>query len=141
MPGAYFSKHAWADSALLGAAFLLALGHVGPGVRACKVSLKVEKRAPSREPGLLGSGEAAPPVGDRGTSAGLLGFLFSLKSRWWRLARRVWVLVPAQACTASHGEDWTRIPAGWQRDPAVSGMFLRAPQLAPGSPWPEAWGR
>lgn len=128
--GAYFSRHPWAGSALLGAAFLLALGHVGPGVRACKVSLKVEERAPSGEPGQLGSGEAAPPVGDAGTSAGLLGFLFSLKLRWWRRAFCVWVRRTGLAS-----------PAGWQRDPAGSGMFLRAPQLAPGSPWPEAWGR
>lgn len=111
---------------------------IGPGtrrgVRACKLSLKVEKRAPSGEPGLLGSGEAAPPVWGRGDLCRAPGLFFSLKSRWWRPALRSWVLVPAQARTAAHGEDWTRIPA-------VSGMFLRALQLAPGSPSPEAWGR
>lgn len=62
----------------LGVAFPLALGHAGLGVRACKVSLKVEKRAPSGEPGLLGSGEAAPPrVGDAGCLHGSWAF-FSL---------------------------------------------------------------
>ena len=73
MQGAYFARHAWAGSALLGAAFLLALGHVGPGVRACKVSLKVEELAPSGEPGLLGSGEAAP-LGTRGHLQGSWAF-------------------------------------------------------------------
>lgn len=56
MSSAYFSRHAGAGSAPLRAAFPLALGHAGLGVRACKVSLKEEKRAPSGEPGLLGSG-------------------------------------------------------------------------------------
>lgn len=125
--GAYFSRHPWAGSALLGAAFLLALGHVGPGVRACKVSLKVEERAPSGEPGQLGSGEAAPPVGDAGTSAGLLGFLFSLKLRWWRRAFCVWVLVPAQARTAPHPEDWTRIPRGLAARPRRIGNVSPRP--------------
>lgn len=95
---AYFSRHAGAGSALLGAAFSLVQGHAGPGVSVCKVSLKEEKRAPSGEPGLRGSGEAAPSrVGDAGVSARLLSFLFSLKSRLWRRALRDWVLVPVQA--------------------------------------------
>lgn len=58
---------------------LLAVGHAGPGVRACKVSLKVEKRAPSGEPGLLGSGEAAPPVWGRGDLCRAPGLSFLTK--------------------------------------------------------------
>lgn len=88
MSGVYFARHGWAGSALLGAAFLLALGHAGPGVRACKVSLKVEKHAPSGEPGLLGSGEAALPVWGRGDLYRAPGLFFSLESRWWRCAPR-----------------------------------------------------
>lgn len=124
MSGVYFARHGWAGSALLGAAFLLALGHAGPGVRACKVSLKVEKHAPSGEPGLLGSGEAALPVWGRGDLYRAPGLFFSLESRWWRRAPRaarralrVWVLIPAQARTAPHGEDWTRNPAGLAAGP------------------------
>lgn len=70
--GAYFSRHPWAGSALLGAAFLLALGHVGPGVRACKVSLKVEERAPS--PGSLARERLLLLLGTRGPLQGSWGF-------------------------------------------------------------------
>lgn len=118
---------------------------IGPGtrrsgVKACKVSLKEEKRAPSGEPELLGSGEAAePPVGGHGVSARFPGFLFSLKSRRWRRSQRYWSLLRFARFLAVRTV--LASPTGWKRDPGVSGMVLRAPWLAPGLLWPEAGGR
>lgn len=80
MRRSYFARHAWAGSSLLGAAFLLALRHAGPGVRACKVSLKVEKRAPSGEPRLLRL------LGTRGQLQGSWAF-FAHQSRGGGAAR------------------------------------------------------
>lgn len=113
---------------------------IGPGTRRFG-SESLQSFIEGGEARALRGPQAAPPVGDAGTTAGFLGFLCSPKSRWWRRALRVWVLVPAQARGVPRREHWTRIPASRQRDPVGVGMFLRARQLAPGSLWPEAWGR
>lgn len=100
-------------------------------MKACKVSLKEEKRAPSGEPELLGSGEAAePPVGGHGVSARFHGLSFLTEVA--AVAPLSALLVPAQVRAVPRREDGTRIPHRLAAQPRRVGDGFARPVAGPG---------
>lgn len=109
---------------------------IGPGtrrsgVRACKVSLKEEKRASSGEPEQLGSGEAAErPVGGHGGICTVPGFSFLTEVA--AVAPLSALLVPAQVRAVPRCEDGTRIPHRLAARPRRVGDGFARPVAGPG---------